>query len=129
MCGRQSWISWLALRGWPCRTGGATGAANRSPATAAAMSRSGNARHEGSTARAGPAWLYDRVVTKDDDLGAFRRLLLAWFGLMLTGNLQGGVGLSWMIGLFGVIVFLGAVGVIELAMALWYRSQRRHSGG
>ncbi|HEY0519322.1 MAG TPA: hypothetical protein VGC84_07495 [Ilumatobacteraceae bacterium] len=62
-----------------------------------------------------------------DDLGVFRRLLLALFGLMLAGNLKAG-GLSWLIGVFGLMVFLGAVGVIELAMALWYRWQRGHSG-
>jgi hypothetical protein len=54
-------------------------------------------------------------------------LLLALFGLMLAGNLKAG-GLSWLIGVFGLMVFLGAVGVIELAMALWYRWQRGHSG-
>jgi len=55
-------------------------------------------------------------------------LLPALFGLMLAGNLKDDVGLSWIIGAFGLVVFLAAVGVIELAMALWYRSQRRHSG-
>jgi succinate-acetate transporter protein len=66
-------------------------------------------------------------VRHGDDLGTFRRLLLALFGLMLAGNLTDNKGLSWIVGAFGVVVFLGAVGVIELAMALWYRSQRRHS--
>lgn len=76
----------------------------------------------------GPTRLYDLVVRHGDDLGTFRRLLLALFGLLLAGNLKADVGLSWILGAFGVVVFLGAVGLIELAMALWYRSQRRHSG-
>ena len=67
-------------------------------------------------------------MSHGDDLGTVRRLLLALFGLMLAGNLKDDVGLSWLLGAFGVVVFLGAVGVIELAMALWYRSRRRHFG-
>jgi len=71
--------------------------------------------------------MYHHAVSQGDDLGLFRRLLLAIFGLFLAGNLAADNGLLWLIGAFGLLVFLAAVGVVELAMALWYRSQRRHS--
>ena len=46
-------------------------------------------------------------------------------GLVLAGNLKDRPGLSWIVGVFGVVVFLAAAGILELAMALWYRSERR----
>ena len=51
-CGHQSWISWLALPGWLCTIGGATGTASPSPARAPATSRSG--RSPSSSADADP---------------------------------------------------------------------------
>ena len=66
-------------------------------------------------------------MARRDDLGLFRRALLMLFGLFLAGNLKGGVGLAWLVGVFGLLVFLAAFGVIELAMAVWYRAQRRQT--
>jgi hypothetical protein len=46
------------------------------------------------------------------------------FGLILTGEVASPTLLGTIIGVFGVVVVLAASGVLELAMALWYRGQR-----
>ena len=68
------------------------------------------------------------LMGRGDDLGLFRRLMLMLFGLFLAGHLKDDFGLSWLIGVFGLLVFLAAIGVVEVAMALWYRAQRRQPG-
>jgi len=49
-----------------------------------------------------------------------------WFGLFLAGGLQSSFLLWRLVGVFGLLVFAAALGLVELAMALWYREQRRH---
>ena len=46
-------------------------------------------------------------------------------GLVLTSGFCSDSIVGWLIGIVGVLVFLAAFGVVELAMALWYRWQRR----
>jgi hypothetical protein len=46
-------------------------------------------------------------------------------GLVLTSGFSSDSVVGRVIGIVGVLVFLTAFGVIELAMALWYRWRRR----
>ena len=70
--------------------------------------------------------LYDRDVRRGDDLRLWQRAVLMWFGLFLAGGLQSSFLLWRLVGVFGLLVFAAALGLVELAMALWYREQRRH---
>ena len=59
------------------------------------------------------------------DLGMFRRFFLMLFGLWLASAFNEGTALKFVVGVFGVVVFVAASGLLELAMALWYRGRRR----
>ena len=72
-------------------------------------------------------YLYDLVVRQRDDLGLWRRAVLMVFGLFLSAGLNSSSFFSQLLGLFGLLVFVAALGLVELAMALWYREQRRHA--
>ena len=60
-----------------------------------------------------------------DDLGTWRRFALALFGLFLMGQLDRGNAFAKVVGVFGIAVIVAACGLVELAMALWYRARRR----
>lgn len=55
-----------------------------------------------------------------DEIGLFRRLAVMLLGLMLAGST------FLLVSIAGWLIFLAGLGVVELAMALRYRS-RRHS--
>ena len=59
-----------------------------------------------------------------DEIGLVGRVGIMLLGLMLGGlvwsDQLGGQILGWI----GVVLFLAALGVVELVMALWYRIQR-----
>ena len=59
-----------------------------------------------------------------DELGLFRRIVVMILGLALMSNLAGDTIPEIVLGLFGLTIFLAAFGVVELAMALWYRTKR-----
>jgi hypothetical protein len=56
-----------------------------------------------------------------DEIGYMGRLAIMIIGLGLMRQLDGP---RFLIGVLGLILFLAAVGAIELGMALWYRTKR-----
>jgi hypothetical protein len=60
-----------------------------------------------------------------DEIGLFRRFVVMLLGLELCGNAFGNPIVHATVGLAGLLIFLAALGVVELAMAVWYRSERR----
>ena len=68
---------------------------------------------------------YHDPMKDRSDLGTFRRFFLMLFGLWLASSFNKGTPLGFVVGVFGVVVFVAASGLLELAMALWYRSRRR----
>jgi hypothetical protein len=72
-------------------------------------------------------YLYDLVVRQRDDLGLWRRSVLMLFGLFLSAGLNSSSLFPQLLGVFGLLVFVAALGLVEWAMALWYREQRRHA--
>ena len=53
------------------------------------------------------------------------RLALMLIGLGLAGEYTRSNSIAgWLVSIVGVVLFLAAVGVVELGMALWYRAKR-----
>jgi hypothetical protein len=46
-------------------------------------------------------------------------------GVALMSGFSSDTVVGWLIGIVGVLVFVTALGMVELAMALWYRWRRR----
>jgi hypothetical protein len=59
-----------------------------------------------------------------DEIGLFRRFVVMVLGVELWGNSFGNPIVHVTVGLAGLLIFLAAFGVVELAMALWYRAAR-----
>ena len=70
---------------------------------------------------------YDDLVRDRDSLGTVRRFFLMLFGLCLAGFFASGTPIGFVVGVFGIVVVVAASGLLELAMALWYRALRRAS--
>ncbi|MEO8696074.1 MAG: hypothetical protein ABI658_21325 [Acidimicrobiales bacterium] len=60
--------------------------------------------------------------TKQIGLGS--RWLLMAIGLVMSIGLFGSSLFAHVVGLAGVVLVVSAIGLVELAMALWYRWQR-----
>jgi hypothetical protein len=58
------------------------------------------------------------------EIGLFRRLVVMLLGIELWGNAFGNPVVHAIVGITGLLIFLAAFGVVELAMALWYRTAR-----
>jgi len=66
------------------------------------------------------------VKHSDDELGTVRRMLLILLGLWLTGDgFDHARPIGWLVGCLGLFLLLGASGLIELAMAIYYRLRHR----
>ena len=66
-------------------------------------------------------------MTKSDKRTTLRygeRLALILFGLSVAGIAGFDTAIRAVVSLFGLFVVLAAMGVVEVTMALWYRSQR-----
>jgi hypothetical protein len=57
-----------------------------------------------------------------DEIGYLGRLAIMLISLGMMRQLYGP---RFLIGILGLVLFLAAVGAIELGMALWYRTKRQ----
>lgn len=60
-----------------------------------------------------------------DELSLVGRFALMCLGLGLAGAWNPASPVACLVALVGYAIFLGGLGVIELALALWYRAQRQ----
>jgi len=60
-----------------------------------------------------------------NQIGLGGRWTLMAIGLVMSYGLFGSSLVARVVGLVGIGLFAAAVGLVELVMALWYRSQRR----
>ena len=60
------------------------------------------------------------------EIGLLGRLAVVAAGLMFMSGFQSGSVVGWINGLVGVALVAAASGVVEVAMAIWYRARRRH---
>jgi hypothetical protein len=68
---------------------------------------------------------HEAMKVRGDETGYLGRVAIMVIGLGLMGQLQGSPSLiGVLMGLLGLVLFLAAVGVIELGMAVWYRMKR-----
>ena len=68
---------------------------------------------------------HEAVKVRGDEIGYLGRVAIMAIALGLMGQLQGSPALiGVLMGLSGLVVFLAAVGVIELGMTVWYRLKR-----
>ena len=61
----------------------------------------------------------------DDDIGFVGRLGLSLLGLFLVGGLWSDNVVGLALGVIGLALLAASTGMVELAMALWYRHSRR----
>ncbi len=64
---------------------------------------------------------------RPDDLSLIGRLALMFLGLGLASTWNPESPIACLVALVGYAIFLAGLGVIELALALWYRAQRHRS--
>jgi hypothetical protein len=69
-------------------------------------------------------WLKRQAAKPATTLG---RVLVAYWGLGMMGAFAKPGVTSYVIGVVGLVLAAGALGLIELGLALWYRSARRRS--
>ena len=60
-----------------------------------------------------------------DEIGYVGRLAVSLLGMMLLGGLWSDDVVGVVVGLIGLALVACATGLVELAMALWYRASRR----
>ena len=58
-------------------------------------------------------------------IGLVGRWTLMAIGFVMSYGLLGSSLVARVVGVAGVVLFAAAVGLVELVMALWYRSQRK----
>jgi hypothetical protein len=61
----------------------------------------------------------------NDDIGLVGRLAISMLGLFLLGGLWSDNVVGLAVGVIGLALLAAATGLVELAMALWYRHSRR----
>jgi hypothetical protein len=63
---------------------------------------------------------------KRDEIGPVGRQGVSLLGLFLLGGLWSEDAFGVVLGVIGVVVLAASTGVVELAIAVWYRQRRRH---
>jgi hypothetical protein len=61
---------------------------------------------------------------RDDEIGVVGRLALSVLGLFLLGGLWSNDLIGLALGVIGLALLVAATGLVELAVALWYRHSR-----
>ena len=61
----------------------------------------------------------------NDEIGFVGRLAVSLLGLFLMAGLWSDDIVRFALGVVGLLFFVAATGLVELAMALWYRHARR----
>lgn len=61
------------------------------------------------------------------EIGLPGRLAIMFIGVMLIGMFWSDSVIGKVAGVLGVVLFASAFGLVELAMAVWYRTRRARS--
>jgi len=64
----------------------------------------------------------------NSQLHGWERILLVLFGGVLAGTDLGSTPLAMTVRVLGWLVILAAIGVVEILMAVYYRTKRRRAG-
>ena len=84
------------------------------------------ARHVRRRRRAAPDVLCETALVSrgQDEIGLVGRLAVILLGMMLLAGLWSDNVIGVVVGVIGLALVASAIGLVELAMALWYRSPR-----